>query len=252
MHTRYIEMRTLVAGIVLLVPLAASVRAQRLVPDAPLRAMVEPAAMPLEHAAPPFVPPESGLLLRILTPMQLLNHDDNVVAGSGSAEVLPAVNPGVGFGMTVGMRDKSMGEVDVSYQRTYHSASGVDAFRSSFRAIDVQWRVHGRPKEQLQPYLMAAGGIQEMRVTDGSVSATSTEEARFGGPNWQLGGGATYFVSPHLSVFVEAAYRSAHYRHVEGIADGQLQEWIRSRGIRVAPGVAFRFGPSARTVPGSE
>ncbi|MEO0559363.1 MAG: hypothetical protein AAF170_14395 [Bacteroidota bacterium] len=184
--------------------------------------------------------------------MQLLNHDDVVVSGSGSAEVMPAVHPGVGFGVTAGMRDKSMGEVDVSYQRTYHRASGVDAFPSSFRAIDLQWRVHGRPEERLQPYVMAAGGIQEMRVTDGSVSATSIEDARWGGPNWQLGGGATYFVSPRLSVFVEGAYRSAHYRRVEGIADGQLQEWVRSRGIRVASGVAFRFDPSARTVPESE
>lgn len=193
-----------------------------------------------DASAAPAWAPKYGVYVSGMLPYHQHGHDDEIVAGGGSAELLPELDPGFGWGAALGLRAPRTA-FEFNYQSTEHDASSTSGFDSRFLGYNLDFKFFLR-EERVQPFLLLGLGAHCVEVEDGSAGAGGeVEDAVFGGIGFQVGGGVQVYTSPRVAFFLQGGYRFTSFDTVEGVVDGDLADEIDDSGVFAAAGASYTF-----------
>lgn len=193
-----------------------------------------------DASAAPAWAPKYGVYVSGMLPYHQHGHDDEIVAGGGSAELLPELDPGLGWGAALGLR-APRAAFEFNYQSTEHDASSTSGFDSRFLGYNLDFKFFLR-EARVQPFILLGLGAQCVEVEDGSAGAGGeVEDAVFEGIGFQVGGGVQVYASPRVAFFLQGGFRYTSFDSVEGVVDGDLADEIDDSGAFAAAGVSYTF-----------
>jgi hypothetical protein len=203
------------------------------------------AAAASARAADSFDGAASGLYIGAMLSLATVGGDfdgQTFVGGGGSAEVMPELETGLGWGLALGGRFEVM-SFEINYQKTEHDGEfGGVPVDASFEAVNLDFKVHLFSESRVQPHILFGFGFPWLTVEDGSVaSGGAVDDATFRGICANIGAGVTFYPSEQVGVFAQGGYRWASFDSVDGIVSGELAESVDGSGAFAAFGVTFTF-----------
>ncbi len=193
---------------------------------------------------------KQGFFLSACVPFVNVGSDmDGATAygAPGEAIVVPALDDGFGFGLSMGLRAPSV-SFEIGYQRTFHdwTSSFVDvpsgeAVLNSVN-LDTRFYLTG-DKARLQPFLLLGVCFPWLDVERGSASAGhGYGDVTYIGVGANVGGGLTYYVTSQLGIILTGGYRLSIFTSASGEeVSGSLDESLNSSGWFSSLGVSWTF-----------
>ncbi len=215
--------------------------------------------VPWDSAAPvpaAFTPPgdadsepyaKKGFFIGGLGTVQTLNDADFdgqsiLVEPTGVALALPEVDPGLGWGLTIGYRG-----VRNSLQYTYTASTHDDDFlgtsqEDDFKTYSLDFKHYWNIEQRLQPYVMLGVSVPRLIVKDGANNGVVSGDAVFQGIGANLGGGAALYLAPRLALFGEAFYRWTEMDRARGLGvNRDIMGHLDGSGFGVRGGLSYTF-----------
>lgn len=169
------------------------------------------------------------------------DFDDSVLLfdpNSGDVIDVPEVDDGYGLGIALGMRLEN-GALELCYQRTMHNTSSVvfGDSEAAYNAVDINWRIDVL-KRRIRPYVQLGFGVPWMTINDAVYTGRDYNDATFVGLGVNVGGGASYFITSHLSANAGVGYRYNWFFNAEGT---KLESGLSQHSVQAALGLAYTF-----------
>lgn len=164
------------------------------------------------------------------------------VVGGGVTDVLPDLDPGVGFKLAAGYRF-TRGSVEFNYSRSAHDGTWqgtekpaiFDSYNVDGKAFVLK-RVYG-----LQPLLALGTGYNVITVEEGSSNGVTLKDTKFKGWDLRAGGGVEIPLREDLALDLLALYRWGVYYAVEGITSGNVDGHLDGNGITSSVELKYIF-----------
>lgn len=154
------------------------------------------------------------------------------VSGGGSSEVLPDLETGDGTKILVGYHWDSY-SVEVNVVDSDHDGVwGGLPFPSNYSSLNIDGKWFFR--ERIKPFALAGIGATDVQVQDGSTDGFSLADATFSGVDVRLGGGVHFPIARRFAIEAQAVYRRGKYKHVDGIASGDLEGSLSGDGVTIS------------------
>jgi hypothetical protein len=162
-----------------------------------------------------------------------------------SSEVLdvPDVDPGYGFGISLGNRGEE-GAFEISYQRSTHDthSSFIDIGDQDgyLNIIDFNFKFDVFPKKQVRPYILLGFGFPWLTITNSLYDSyeDSYEDATFIGISGNIGCGLAYYFTPRWCLTGGMTYRWMSFMTAEGRS---IEDDLDAGGPCLRLGIAFTF-----------
>ncbi len=161
---------------------------------------------------------------------------------SGVSIVLPKLDPGLGWGVTVGYRGER-NSVQFTYAVSKHDddfqgVSMEDEFRNYSLDFKHYWNVEG----SLQPFLLLGVSVPRLIVENGAALGGSSGDAAIQGLGANIGGGAALYLTPHLALFGEAFYRWADFDRASALGvHRDIRGNLDASGFGLRGGLSYTF-----------
>ena len=206
------------------------------------------AALPWRDEAAPKFYAERGFFVGAMgVATTLSNSDFDGQSGlidpqTGLTLVLPELDPGIGWGVTIGYRGKR-NSVQFSYAVSEHDddfqgTSFEDEFKNYSLDFKHYWNVEG----SLQPFVLLGVSVPRVIVENGGNLGASTGDAAIQGLGANLGGGAALYLTPHLALFGEAYYRWAEFDRASSLGvHRDIKGHLDASGFGLRGGLTYTF-----------
>jgi len=140
-----------------------------------------------------------------------LGINGNSVTGSDDSRITEGLDSGAGFELGFGWRITDFVSLDFNWLMSFHdagtgTASGVEAALTSF-GLDLRVFLTDRSR-RVQPYIQAGVGAY-------ILGRDSFEFDTLTGGGFQLGGGADFYLTRHVSIGGKLLYRGAYLDNAE-------------------------------------
>ena len=167
---------------------------------------------------------------------------NGLVVGGSSVEVVPDLDPGLGFVGGLGLQSGNIA-VELGYNRTAHDAEAFDApFDATRGSIYLDIRYLFLKRSPIRPLLSVGLEHVTLKVEDGSLGDTgAVEDARYKGLAARLGGGVDVEVFSRLAVQVLALWRAENFGRVKGVDSGDLDDEIEGGGLTATASIKLLF-----------
>jgi hypothetical protein len=158
------------------------------------------------------------------------------------AVLLPDVDAAVGFNVAAGFRAPA-DAFELSYDHSNHSGSFQSMpLDSTFNAVNFDWKHYFQIDEKLQPYTLLGMNFPWLDIHDGAFRGSAVGDATLYGIGMNLGGGAAYYLTPQLSVSLQAVCLLIDYFEVSALgSSGTIDSTVFSPGWKLSLGTAFTF-----------
>ncbi|MCA8961929.1 MAG: hypothetical protein KDC38_15495 [Planctomycetes bacterium] len=198
-----------------------------------------------ESETPAFVPKSGFYISGILPYTDVVASDfdgETAVAGGGSAEILPEIDGGFGFGGAIGGRFVNTA-VELNYQSTDHDADFLGIpIDARFEAWNLEVRQFFIRDSRVQPLVLVGVGLHSLTIEDGSVGALGQiRDAKYRGLGASFGLGLAVHATRRLSFSLEGGYRFTSFTRVEGVVDGELEDSASGSGPFLGLRAGFTF-----------
>ncbi len=161
---------------------------------------------------------------------------------SGLTIVLPELDPGIGWGVTVGYRGKR-NSVQFSYAVSEHDDEFLGgSFEDEFKNYSLDFKHYWNVDGALQPFVLLGVSVPRLIVENGGALGASTGDAAVQGLGANLGGGAALYLTPHLALFGEAYYRWAEFDRASSLGvHRDIKGHLDASGFGLRGGISYTF-----------
>ncbi len=206
------------------------------------------ATLPLRDEPAPKYYAERGFFvgaMGVATTLSNSDFDGNsglIDPVSGLTIVLPELDPGVGWGLTIGYRGKR-NSVQFTYAVSDHDddfqgTSFEDEFKNYSLDFKHYWNVDG----SLQPFVLLGISVPRVIIENGGTLGATSGDAAIQGLGANLGGGAALYLTPHLALFGEAYYRWAEFDRASSLGvHRDIKGHLDASGLGLRAGLTYTF-----------
>lgn len=176
---------------------------------------------------------------------------ERYIYGSGVAAIVPKITRGNGAGFVIGFRnsskDGSSGAFEISYIRSKHDASWLNATgKAEMNTVNLDLKPYFLPDSPLQPYLQFGLCIPWLVVKEGGVYSGSSVDAKYfshfliGGANF--GGGFSVYPVPRIALSAGFVYRLIWFNRAKiGGTVGGMEDALSGSGLNFNTALTFTF-----------
>lgn len=187
----------------------------------------------------------------IVSPYQMIDGDfdgSRYFTNDVSAAVVPTLDPGLGWGVTLGLKSRAFDRfavaLDGTFTRTKHSGqwAGV-GFDSVKQNLNIDVKLYGFPRERVQPYALIGYSIPNVEVKEGGLNNNGgSTEATYLGMGLNLGVGVLYYVTERFAFHFQPMFRLSQYSDLEmNNKIGALDQELNTSEFELQMGATFRF-----------
>ncbi len=191
---------------------------------------------------------KTGIYMGLSLPYNTIGGDfngDTVLVGSSDIILVPSIEGGYGFGITLGV---TSGQVagEMSYLRTTHDAS-FQGLKGDvvYNMVNLDGKYYFLAHERAQPYLLLGLSFPWLTIIDGSATLTappSVGDATFTGIGLNLGTGIAYYLNPRVSINAGINYRLVWYTRAGGVVEEEkLEDALSGHGFNFNVGISYIF-----------
>jgi hypothetical protein len=171
--------------------------------------------------------------------------------GPNDIFLVPKLSSANGFGGLIGFRFYRKGIVDpameVSYLQSNHKSTvvGQPMEDAKYRMVNLDVKGYFMPTRSLQPFVVAGICLPWMTVPNSDLQLNDsghligTNEAKFSGLGFNLGGGLSWYVLPMLSLDGSAIYRLKSFNMVN---EKELEDSLSSNDLDFMASLTLHFG----------
>jgi hypothetical protein len=161
---------------------------------------------------------------------------------TGVMLALPEVDPGLGWGLTVGYRGESN-----SIQYTYTASTHDDEFlgtseEDDFKTYNLDFKHYWNVERRFQPYVLLGVCVPRLIIKDGASNGVVSGDAVFQGIGANIGGGASLYLAPRLALFGELFYRWTEMDRARGLGvNRDIMGHLDGSGVGLRGGLTYTF-----------
>jgi opacity protein-like surface antigen len=220
--------------------------------SAPQSATHKPSSPPSKPAEEAFQA-KQGIYIGAALVGASLNGDfdgDSVLVSPDFAVLLPEADPGLGGQFSVGYRFEAnaieLAVMFSSLDGVFHFPAPIGDASGDLDLLTVafDWKHYFRTDERLQPFFLLGLNFEQVTVVDGGLSSGgAVGDGTLDGIGADLGGGASYYFTPQLSLNLQGVYRLDWMITAEG-PDGDsetIDSDLSGSGWTLGLGVSFTF-----------
>lgn len=145
--------------------------------------------------------------------------------------IVPKMDKAVGWS-ALGGYSRGHYALELSYAASAHDSQWNDIkFDTDYSVVDFDLKYFFIVRQPLRPYVLVGVNFDQVKVKGGAANILGTDDARYYGGGFNVGTGAEYFLTDHISIGFNAKYRLVKYNEAIAVSTHwQLENKLAGNG----------------------